>query len=100
MQTCDFPILPQGLTQVRIDGITVNSVIVTNATLLTAYLTIPAAAAVGSRTLIVTMGPELATLSNAFSVTPGTPEIMAISPTTGKQVDSGTAAISDHFTRF
>ena len=90
----------QGLTQVRIDGITVNSVIVTNATLLTAYLTIPAAAAVGSRTLIVTMGPELATLSNAFSVTPGTPEIMAISPNTGKQVDTVTVAITGQFTHF
>src|SRR6267142_2658321 len=90
----------QGLTQVRIDGITVNSVIVTNATLLTAYLTIPAAAAVGSRTLIVTMGPELATLSNAFSVTPGTPEIMAISPNSGKQVDTVTVAISGQFTHF
>jgi len=90
----------QGLTQVRIDGITVNSVIVTNATLLTAYLTIPAAAAVGSRTLIVTMGPELAALSNAFSVTPGTPEIMAISPNTGKQVDTVTVAITGQFTHF
>jgi hypothetical protein len=55
---------------------------------------------VGSRTLIVTMGPELATLSNAFSVTPGTPEIMAISPNTGKQVDTVTVAITGQFTHF
>ena len=98
----------QGLTQVRIDGITVNSVIVTNATLLTAYLTIPEAAALGSRTLIVTMGPELATLSNAFSVTPGTPVIttanpntgQAVSPSAGKQGDTVTVAITGQFTHF
>ncbi|PYS28222.1 MAG: hypothetical protein DMG11_13505 [Acidobacteria bacterium] len=98
--TGQFTHFVQGLTQVRIDGITVNSVIVTNATLLTAYLTIPEAAALGSRTLIVTMGPELATLSNAFSVTPGTPVIMAVSPNTAKQADTVTVAIAGQFTHF
>src|SRR6266850_476865 len=95
-----FTHFAQGTSQVVIDGITVNSVTVTDATSLTAYLTIPAPAAVGSRTLTITTGSEVATLSSAFSVTPGTAVIVAVSPNTGKQADTVTAAITGQFTHF
>src|SRR6266850_1289479 len=98
--TGQFTHFAQGTTQVSIDGISVDSVTVTDATALTAHLTIPAAAVAGSRTLTVTTGSETATLSNAFSVTPGTPVIAAVSPTTGKQADTATASVTGQFTHF
>jgi hypothetical protein len=61
----------QAVTQVSFGaGITVNSVTVTNATTLTAAITIAADAVLGSRTVTVTTGAEVAALSNGFVVLP------------------------------
>ena len=61
----------QAVSQVSFGaGITVNSVTVTNATTLTAAITIAADAVLGSRTVTVTTGAEVAALSNGFVVLP------------------------------
>src|SRR5262249_50745920 len=76
----------QGTTQVSFGGgITVNNVTVGNATSLTANISIPAAAAVGSRTVTATTAAETASLSNGFSVTAGTPLLLTVNPNTGPQ---------------
>src|SRR5207253_6176819 len=75
----------QSTTQVSLGaGITVNSVTVANATSLTAQLSITPTAAMGGRTLTATSGSEVATLNNAFTVTPGMPVLTTVDPNTGK----------------
>ena len=66
----------QGTTQVNLGaGITVNSVTVNSATSLTANVSIAGNAAAGARNLPVTTGAEVVNLTNAFTVTAGTPVI-------------------------
>src|SRR6185436_18011046 len=91
----------QGTTQVSVDGgVTVQSVTVGNATSLTAQLTIPATAAVGSRTLTVTTGGEVVTLNNGFTVQPGIPVLTTANPNSGQQGDAVTVSITGQFTGF
>src|SRR5205814_2082341 len=53
-------------------GITVGTVTVTDATNLTAQISIDAAAVMGGRTVTVTSGGEVVSLANGFTVTAGT----------------------------
>jgi hypothetical protein len=64
----------QGSTQVSFGaGITVGTITVTDATHLIAQITIDPAAAVGARTVTVTTGTEVVSLSNGFTVTAAAP---------------------------
>jgi hypothetical protein len=90
-----------GITQVSVDGgITVSTIAVTGGTTLTAHLTIPASATLGSRTLTVTTGTEVVTLANAFTVVAGTPAITSITPSAGKQIETVSITITGQFTNF
>jgi hypothetical protein len=90
-----------GLTQVALGGgVTAGSIVVADETSLTAQLTIAAAATVGSRTLTITTGSEIATLNNAFTVTAGTPALAAITPNAAKQGETVTVAITGEYTHF
>jgi hypothetical protein len=48
----------------------------------------------------VTTGSEVVTLSNAFTVTPGTPVLTLVDPTSARQADSLTVTIQGRFTDF
>ena len=68
--TGQFSNFAQGTSQVSFGaGITVGAVSVASPTSLTATISIALNAAVGSRTVTVTTGAEVAALANAFSVT-------------------------------
>ena len=66
-------------------GITVDSVIDAQETVLTAHLSISASASPGKRSVTVTTGPEVATGSKLFEVTELPP--VELSPPSGKQGD-------------
>jgi len=71
-------------------GIAVGNVVATDATHLTAQLTIAANAAVNTRNLTVTTGTEAVTLANAFTVN-GAPVITLVKPNSGRQGQSSLA---------
>lgn len=81
-------------------GITVNTVTVTNATSLTANVSIAANSAAGGRTVTVTTGTEVANLVNAFTVGTGTPVIISVSPNSGQQGQTLNVAVTGQFTNF
>jgi probable HAF family extracellular repeat protein len=68
-------------------GTTVNTVSVTDATHLTAQITIDSAATLGTRTVTVTTGAEVVSLTNGFTVTASAPvpTISLVSPNSGEQ---------------
>jgi RHS repeat-associated protein len=87
-----YSIFTQGATAVSLGaGISVGGaaegafgpVTVNSTTSATAQLTIDAAAAAGSRTVIAVTGAERASLANGFSVTPATTSITGFSPSSG-----------------
>jgi RHS repeat-associated protein len=81
-----FTHFAQGTSQANFGaGITINSVTVTNATNLTANVSINANAASGARTVTVTSGPEVVSLPNGFTVTTPAPVLVNITPNTGPQ---------------
>ena len=75
----------QGTSQATFGStaVTVNSITVTDATHLTANISIAINAAPVARTIVITTGAEIATLPNGFTVTPGTnqPPVITIAPT-------------------
>src|SRR5205807_1818566 len=72
--TGQFTHIQQGTSQASFGGgITVVSLTVTSATSTTAVLNIDTTAATGARTVTLTTGSEIATLSNGFTVTASTP---------------------------
>src|SRR5439155_17908659 len=79
-------------------GITVGNVAATDATHLTAQLTIAASATVGSRTLRVTTGEEVVSLPNAFTVLSG-PTITATPDRPANQAGWYKANVTVTFTR-
>jgi RHS repeat-associated protein len=82
-------------------GVTASAVTVTDATHLTATVTIAAGAATGATSVTVTTGAEAAAASAAFTVTAGTPVVSAISPATGQQGQVLTGVqITGQFTHF
>jgi Bacterial Ig-like domain len=66
-------------------GITVASLTVNSNTSATAVLNIDPAAATGARNVSVTTGGEVVTLTNGFTVNPGTPVLITVNPNTGVQ---------------
>jgi len=93
----------QGTTTVDLGpGITVGSVTVTDATHLTAQVTIDVAAAVGARTVTATTGAEVASLANGFLVTGlvSGPTITTVSPNSGQQGQGGPVTIVGQNTHF
>jgi hypothetical protein len=69
-------------------NIGINSIVVTDLTHATVNITIAAGATVQSQTITMTTGGEIATLVNGFSITAGTPQITAVSPSSGMQGDA------------
>ncbi|MGD0911310.1 MAG: Ig-like domain-containing protein, partial [Terracidiphilus sp.] len=79
-----FTTFQQGLTSVSLgDGISTNFVTVADGTQLTANVTIPSNATVGSTYVSVNTNGSTLTLNNAFTVLAGTPEITQINPNVG-----------------
>src|SRR5207245_2519287 len=77
------------------------SISVTDATHLTATVTIAATAALGLSSVNVMTGAETATGSNLFTVTAGTPVVTAIAPNSGQQGQVLTGVeITGQFTHF
>ena len=82
-------------------GVTASAIVVTDATHLTATLTITPTAALGASNVTVTTGSEVATGSSLFTVTAGTPVVSTISTTSGKQGQTITnVQITGQFTHF
>src|ERR1019366_5082144 len=66
-------------------GVTASAITLTDATHLTATLTIAAGAATGASNVTVTTGSEIATGSSLFTVTAGTPVVLSLSTASGQQ---------------
>jgi hypothetical protein len=100
--TGQFTSFVQGTTTASLGaGITVNSVIVSDATHATVSISIASNAAVGSRTVTLTTGAEVDSLANGFSVTAGTPVLVSVSPSSGQQGQQNlSVAITGQFTSF
>ena len=76
-------------------GVTASGITLTDATHLTATLTIAAGAATGASNVTVTTGSEVATGSNLFTVTAGTPVAApTFTPTAGTYTSAQTVAIN------
>ena len=91
----------QGTTTAHFgDGVAVNSVVVANATSATVNITVGAAAAVGSRTIVMTTGTEVASKVGGFTVEPGVPALHAIDPAAGSEGQNLTIALTGRFTNF
>jgi len=83
--TGEFTHFAQGTSTVSLGSdITVNAVTVANATSLAVSITIPANATLGAHTATVTTGGETVLLANAFTVTPGSPAITLLNPSSGQ----------------
>jgi RHS repeat-associated protein len=77
------------------------AVAVTDATHLTATVTVSATAAVGATSVTVATGSESETLANGFTVTAGTPAVGTVAPNSGQQGQSGiSVAITGQYTHF
>lgn len=93
----------QGTTQVAFGGtgVTVNSVTVTNATSVTANISIAATAALGDRGITITTGPEVASYANAFTIQQGIPAVITVTPNSGSQGQQNlNVVITGLFTNF
>ena len=90
-----------GSTNIAVgNGITVTSVLVTSPTAVTANLSISPSAALGARAVTATTLGEVATLANAFTVSPGVPAIATVTPETGRQAETLTVTVAGQFTGF
>ena len=74
-------------------GITVASLTVNSSTSATAVLNIDPAAGTGPRTVTLTTGSEVDTLSNAFTVTAGTPVLVSANPNVGQQDEQNLSVV-------
>ena len=82
-------------------GVTVVSLTVTSATAATAVLNIDPAAAVGTRTVTVTTGAEVASFMNGFTISAGMPAITTVNPNAGQQGQQNLSVnITGQFTHF
>ena len=82
-------------------GVTASSITLTDATHLTATLTIAAGASTGASSVTVTTGSEVATGSGLFTVTAGTPAVQSLSTASGQQGQSVPGVtITGMFTHF
>jgi hypothetical protein len=81
-------------------GITVNSLVVASATSATANIEIDAAAPPGARTVTLTTGGEIASLTNGFTVQPGSPLLLSATPNGGQRGRELTVVVTGRFTNF
>ena len=81
-------------------GITVNSVLVTDATHATANITIAAFAQAGFRTVTLNTYGESASAVNSFTVNAASPVINFVSPSTGAQGETKNVTVYAQFTHF
>jgi uncharacterized repeat protein (TIGR01451 family) len=82
-------------------GITAASSTVHSPTSATAVVNISATAATGARAITLTTGSEIDTLTNGFTVTPGTPVLQSANPNTGQQGQQNiSVALSGQFTNW
>jgi hypothetical protein len=82
-------------------GITIASLTVSSSTGATAVLNISATAATGPRTVTMTTGTEVASFTNGFTVTTGTPVIVSVNPAGGQQgQQSLSVALTGQFTHW
>ena len=81
-------------------GITVNSVTVSSATAAQANITVQPTATLGYRSVSVTTGAQVVSLTNAFQVTTGPAAILSLNPATGGQGTSLTVAVTGSQTNF
>ncbi|HLK66747.1 MAG TPA: malectin domain-containing carbohydrate-binding protein [Bryobacteraceae bacterium] len=82
-------------------AVTAGAISITDATHLTATLTIAAAASPGASNVTVTTGSEIAGGTNLFTINAGTPTLTAISPASGLQGQVLTGVkIAGQFTHF
>ncbi|HEX4004971.1 MAG TPA: Ig-like domain-containing protein [Acidobacteriaceae bacterium] len=96
-----FTDFQQGVTTVSFgSGINVTAITVTSATQLTASVSVASNASVGSRDISVTTNSQVVTLSNGFSVTPGTPVITQINPNFGNPSQSLSVNIYGQYTNW
>jgi hypothetical protein len=85
-----FTHFAQGTTTVDFgNGVTVNSVTVTDATHLAANITIGGIATLGFHNVTATTGAEVATLNSGFQVQAGNAAISSVTPSGGQQGTSG-----------
>lgn len=99
--TGQFTNFVQGATAVNFGaGVTMNTVTVTNATSLTANVSVAVNAAAGPRTVTATTGTEVASLANAFTVGAGSPVISLVNPNSGQQGQTLNVALTGQFTSF
>jgi hypothetical protein len=92
----------QGITTASFgSGVTVVSITVNSSTSATAIVNIDPAATVGTRTVTLTTNTEVATLSNSFAVTAGTPILTLLNPNTGQQGQQNlSVSITGQYTHF
>ena len=81
-------------------GILVNSIVVASPTGLTADVSIAVTAAIGPRTVTVTTGNQVVSLTNGFAVTTGAPVLLAVSPATIQQGQTFSVALTGRFTNW
>ncbi len=83
------------------NDIGINSITVTDLTHATVNVSIGANATLGTQTITLTTGGEVASLANAFTITSGQSKITVVNPSTGHQGDTGDSIIltgqSSHF---
>ena len=92
----------QGASQANFGaGVTVASLTVNSPTSVTAIITVDYSATAGPRTVTLTTGAEVVTLSNGFTVTVPTPVLVSVSPNSGQQGAQGVAVtVAGKFTHF
>jgi hypothetical protein len=81
-------------------GITVNSLTVNSATSALANITISQTATLGSRTVTVTTGAQVASITGGFSVLAGVPALTTAAPGTIQAGATGNIVITGVFTNF
>ena len=81
-------------------GIAVNTVTVSGPLNATVNITIDQAAALGSRTVTLTTGSEVASSVGGFTVLAGQPTLTSVNPVVGTQGESLTVVLNGAFTNF
>jgi hypothetical protein len=84
----------QDATQVSIPGVTVGAVNVSSPTVAVAQVIVPASAPVGTASVTVSTGGEIAGLPNAFTITGSTPGLVSVVPSSAQQGQSTTVVIT------
>ncbi|MGB7984257.1 MAG: Ig-like domain-containing protein [Terracidiphilus sp.] len=81
-------------------GIVVNSIVVNSATDIQANITINPSGTTGSRTITVTTGTEVASMTGGFTILPGVPALTTATPSSGQAGQTVTVTVNGQFTNF